>query len=78
MPCTAPEFQAYVSSLPPSAYPYLKLLVDEGNNGVEKDLIAIADEMLDWEEKLTTHFELTNVDLSDIKGGIDTPVLKRY
>ena len=59
---------SYVSFLPACARPHLELELDWGYEGVEKDLSEIADHMLDWEEKLSTHLGLTNVDIHDIKG----------
>ena len=47
--------------------------------GVERDLSKIADSMLEWEEKLSTHLLLTPVDISDIKDmHIQKPVLQSY
>ena len=55
--CT--DLSSYVSSLPASARPHLEPQLDWGHEGVEKDLSEIADHMLHWEEKLSTHLELT-------------------
>jgi len=64
---SAPDVASYLSSLPPAARPHLELQLDSGHGGVEKDLCQIADHMLDWEEKLSTHLGLTPVDISDVK-----------
>ena len=57
---------AYVSSLPASVRPHLEQQLDWDHEGVDKDLNEIALVMLDWEETLTTHLKLTQVDISDI------------
>ena len=44
----------------------LELILDWDNDS-ERDLIRIAHCMLEWEEKLCPHLELTNVDIHDIK-----------
>jgi len=68
----------YLSSLPPAARPHLEYMLDQGHDGVEVDLISIAESMLQWEEKLATHLGLTAVDISDIKEAYrDRPVLQR-
>ncbi len=68
----------YVSSLPPAARPHLELKLDWGHEGVEKDLSKIADHMIGWEEKLSTHLELTRIDIDDIKKrNHDNPFLQR-
>ena len=70
--------RGFGSSLPPAACPHLELLLDSGNEGVEKDLYEIADLMLDWEEKLSAPLGLTPVDISDIKEThFRKPVLQR-
>ena len=63
----APDIDCYLLSLPAPAHHYLDLQLDSGHGGVEKDLHQIAYYMLDWEEKLSSHLELTAVDISDIK-----------
>ena len=66
-------------SLPACARPHLEWQLDLGHEGVDKDLYEIAHHMLDWEEALMAHLQLTEVDRSDIK---DTypgkPLLQRY
>ena len=62
-----PDFPAYVSCLPPNAHSHLELHLDHDHEGVDKDLCEIAYYMLDWEEKLSTHLGLTDVDIHDIK-----------
>ena len=72
------DISSCVSSLPASARPHLELELDWGHGEVEKDLSEIANHMLDWEEKLTTHLELTPVDTHDIKEMYPfKPVLQR-
>ena len=56
-----------MSSLPKSALKYLGCVLDWDNVGVNKDLNAIAYEMIHWEEKLSDLFELTEVEIHDIK-----------
>ena len=73
------DIQTYLNSLPPSAQPHLELKLDSGHDGVEKDLAKIAHHMVDWQEKLVTHLELTHVDVKDIlKIHPNNPVLQRY
>ncbi len=70
--------ESYVSSLPPPARLHLELQLDWGHKGVDKDLNEIADHMMDWEEKLSTHLELTHTDIHDVKAiHKDNPVLQR-
>ena len=53
--------------------------MDWGNEGVERDLSEIADHMLHWEERLSTHLGLTAIEISDIKEiHLREPVLQRY
>ena len=62
------HFEArYVATLSASARLHLKLQLDWGHGGVETDLCEIAHVMLDWEERLSTHLGLTEVDVHDIK-----------
>ena len=56
-----------MESLPPAARPHLELQLDWGHEGVERDLMEIADHMLDWEQRLSTHLGLTAIQISDIK-----------
>ena len=64
----------YVSSLPADARPYLEEQLDWDNEGVDRDLIEIADYMIYWEETLTTHLGLTTVEIHDIKDGRSLPL----
>ena len=60
--------QTHLSGVVPDTHlPHLDQPLDWDNDGVEKDLSDIADSMLDWEVKLTSHFSLTSVDIHDIK-----------
>ena len=56
-----------MSSLPASARDHLNKELDWDRGGVDKDLIKIAHHMLDWEEQLSSHLGLTQVDIRDIK-----------
>lgn len=68
-----------MSSLPPPARPHLEYILDWGHDGVQRDLCEIADHMLDWEEKLSTHLGLADIDISDIKEeNFKKPKLQRY
>jgi hypothetical protein len=53
--------------LPHDVRPYLDKQLDWDNCGVEKDVNAIAHDMLEWEEKLTTGLEMTPTEIHDIK-----------
>ena len=64
---SAPNFASYVSSLPPGIRPFLEKQLDWDSKGVGKDLNMIAHHMLDWEVKLSSHLNLTDIDISDIK-----------
>ena len=57
---------AYMRDLPAAAHPHLTLLLD-WDNGVDKDLIKISENMLRWDESLSVHLGLTEVDIHDIK-----------
>ena len=72
-----PDFSAYMSSLPPNARPHLELQLDHDNKGVDKDLYKIAEHMLGWDEQLSTHLKLTEVDIYDIKSMHTQPSLQR-
>ena len=71
------DVSSYLSSLPACARPHLELQLDWGHEGVDKDLSEIADHMLDWEEKLSTHLGLTTTDIHDITKGIQNLALQR-
>ncbi len=73
-----PDISSYTSSLPASARPHLELQLDWDHEGVDKDLNEIAYYMLHWEEKLSTHLGLTDIDIHDIKDTYrDRPPLQR-
>ena len=61
------DISCYVCSLPACARPHLEWRLDWGHEGVDQDLHEIAHHMLDWEEALMAHLQLTEVDRSDIK-----------
>ena len=60
------EVQSYLSKFRLSNCPYLKERLDSDGRGVEADLIEIANEISEWEEKLVAHLQLTPVHVSDI------------
>ena len=73
------DFEGYVHSLPVSVRPFLKEVLDWDHGDVDKDLEAIADQMLQWEEKFVTLFELPPQEMEDLKQEMNsTPVLLRY
>lgn len=61
------DISSYVCSLPACARPHLEWQLDWGHDGVDQDLHQIAHYMIDWEEALIAHLQLTEVDRSDIK-----------
>ncbi len=65
--------QAYLSGVPDT---YLDQPLDWDNN-VERDLKDIVECMLEWEEKLTSHFNLTPANIHDIKATNASPILGR-
>ena len=56
-----------MSSLPACVRPFLEQQLDWDHGGVDRDLNAIAEHILDWEEKLSTPLELTRTEIHDIK-----------
>ena len=64
---TGPDYQSYRSHLPVDVRPHLERQLDWGHGGVDRDLNEIADQSLDWEEKLFVPLGLTATDISDIK-----------
>ena len=71
-------FDTMVSSLPSSASEHLDMKLDWDNEGVNKDLVEIANQMIHWEEKFSTHLDLTAVEIYDIKeGNHNKPKLQR-
>ncbi len=56
-----------MSTLPASVHPHLERQLDWDHEGVDRDLNEIADVMLDWEVRLSSHLGLTDVDIHDIK-----------
>ena len=69
-------YQDFVSSLPVQARDLLDCQLDFDNR-VGKDLSEIAHHMLDWEERLATHLELTITDINDINKSQNSPPLQR-
>lgn len=63
---TAQSYESYVSSLPPAVRPHLEDLLDSDND-TDTDLREIAHHMVDWDSKLATYLNLTEVDISDTK-----------
>ncbi len=74
---SAPTFASYVASLPPGRRPFLEKELDWDSEGVNRDLHEIAHHMLDWEVKLSSHLNLTDIDISDIKEELQNPELRR-
>ena len=73
-----PDFSDYISSLPANARPHLELQLDYGHERVDEDLCEIAKHMLGWDEQLSTHLKLTDVDIHDIKDQYNSkPSLQR-
>ncbi len=76
---TGSVYQEFVSSLPVSVHHYLTLRLDCDSAGVENDLYEIAEDMLNWEEKLVPCLKLTPANISDIKDKhISKPALQRW
>ena len=64
--------------MPSDAHPYLDKQLDWDNGGVDKDLNEMAREMVEWEERLSTHLEMKHSEIQDIKAtSKDSPVLQR-
>jgi hypothetical protein len=61
------EVQSYLSEFELSNCPCLEQRLDSDGRGVESDLIEIAMQIPDWEEKLVAPLQLTQVHVSDIK-----------
>ena len=61
------EVQLYLSEFKISSSSDLDQRLDWDSKGVESDLIEIANDIPDWEEKLVAGLELTPVYVSDIK-----------
>ena len=80
LPDAATTFEVYISRLPPQARAYLDYQLDQGHGGVDKDLYEIAEPMLYWKEKLSSHFGLTTSEIHDIEVGHnrDNPELQRF
>ena len=61
------EVQSYLSKFGLSDCRAHKERLDSDGGGVETDLIEIAEQIPEWEEKLVAHLQLTSVHVSDIK-----------
>ena len=73
------KVQSYLNVFELSSSPHLDRTLDWDNFGVERDLIAIAKELTDWEVKLTPYLQLTPADISDIKEkNPGKPEIQRY
>ena len=59
----------FISGLPPQARVFLDYQLDQGHGGVDKDLVAIAEPMVDWKEKLSVPIGLTRAQIHDIEKG---------
>ena len=76
---SAIDIEPIISSLPDNAKCHLDKHLDHDNEGVDRDLNAIADKMEDWKVKIATHLRLTPIDMSDIELKYpQQPVLQRY
>lgn len=73
------DYHSYVSSLPATTHSYLNEMLDWDHGGVDKDLHCIAENMVDWEEKLSALLELTDVNIRDLKAMYaNQPIILRY
>ena len=59
----------FISHLTPQARKFLDYRIDQGHKGVNKDLNTIAEQMVDWKEKLSDPMELTRAQIHDIEMG---------
>ncbi len=66
-----------MSTLPAGARPHLERQLDWGHEGVDADLDEIAEQMIEWEEKLSASLGLTRMDIHDITEGGRSLVLQR-
>ena len=71
------HFDRYLSTLPDSVLPYLDKELDLDND-FDRDLVKIANSLLNWEEFLSAPFRLTPSNISDIKTRQQSPELQRY
>ena len=70
-------FEEYVSSLPENIRPFLDKTLDWDHQG-DLDLNHIAQQMIDWEEKLSALFGLTHPNIVDLKKGeTNSPTILR-
>lgn len=67
----------YISKLPCDVRPYLGKQLDWDHDEVETDLSTIADEMVEWEEKLSIYLKMKPSKIQDIKDNKENPVLQR-
>lgn len=75
---TGPELCPYLSSLSQSVFHHLDMVLDWDNNGVDKDLIEIANHIPDWEVKLPAFLHLNQTNINDIKAKyVNKPELQR-
>ena len=61
-----PDISSFESSLSCSARYHLDKQLDWDNEGVDKDLYKIAENMSNWEERLACHLGLSRIDICDI------------
>ena len=71
------DLKYYISLLPDTAYNHLNEELDYNNKGVDVDLNEIAEDMTEWEERLTSYLGLTRTNIHDIKKEIDILSLQR-
>lgn len=67
----------YVATLPPAALEFLDKELDWDHHGVDRHLTEIAEQMIDWEEKLSALLGMTDVDIRDLKAEHPKRVLLR-
>ena len=65
-----------MSSLPNNVSPFLCNKLDWDNDGVEKDLDAIARKMSNWEAQFAINLGLTRVEIEEIRA--ENHALQRY
>ena len=75
----SPEYEDYISRLPVAAHDFLEEKLDWDHDGVDKDLIKIAESMgADWEITFTSPLELTQGEIDDLKENNKNLILLRY
>ena len=75
-PATDSLYNGFLSSLSLIAASYLDKELDWDHDDVNTHLSVIADQMVDWEEKLSTKLGMTEVEIHDLKEGKPGPLLR--